>query len=187
MALLGLALQSVRISNAHTGYAKMLLNNLDWVCPPWPGSWWDSHLPEQGTCGLSPLPCPQLQKHLHSGHAPSSSSTASPGNLCLPKPAALQLNYPTFRQGGPPCCRKLLSPLLCCWPSRDLAWLLRAGTQPPSEHHSGAAAEHTNNTIGCVLVKRGNFGWEMWGPEQDARVSSITVSGYKPLRETKQK
>lgn len=56
-----------------------------------------------------------------------------------------------------------------------------AGTQPSSEHHSGAAAEHVNNTAGCVLVKRGNFGWEMWGPEQDARVSSITVSGYKHL------
>lgn len=62
-----------------------------------------------------------------------------------------------------------------------------AGTQPSSEHHSGAAAEPMNNMDGCVLVKTGNFGWETWGPEQDARVSSITVSGYKHLEENKAK
>lgn len=87
------------------------------VCPPQPGSWWGSQLPEQGMPGLSPLPCPQLQKHLHPARAPSDSSTASPGNPCLPKPAALQLNHPTrafatFSQGGPPCCGELLPPLL---------------------------------------------------------------------------
>lgn len=80
---------------------------------------------------------------------------------------------------------------LCCWSSRDhqlgLALLLMAGTQPPSEHHSGVAAEHINNTAACVLVKRGNFGWEMWGAEQDAQVSSVTVSGYKHLKGNKAK
>lgn len=122
-------------------------------------------------------------KHLHPAHAPSNSSTASPGKLCLPKPAAPQLNHPTlacatFSQGGPPCCRQLL-PLSLLLALQGASAGLSAATQPSSEH--------VNNMAGCVLVKRGNFGWEMWGPEQDARVSSVTVSGYKQLEGNKAK
>lgn len=104
------ALQSVRISDAHTAYAKVLLNTLDRVCPPQPGNWWGSQLPEQGTqpSALSsapepPSPCPHPQRQLYcQSRKPVPAQTSStPAESSHTGICHLQPRRATLLQGAP--------------------------------------------------------------------------------------
>lgn len=138
--------------------------------PSRPAEGGSQHTPKPGDTQAQP--CPQLQEplHLHTLVTPWSSFLS----LITLLPVQATCACSNQRHSGsiapnwplPPTakvahsgkgCRVALATSL----GQQLGWvsLLMSGTRTRSMHHSGATPEHVNNTSGCVLVKRANFGW----------------------------